>query len=101
MRVLSFFFISLILSLQTQGGFAFKHANNTLVVNAPEGVALGDIDGDRVKTEADALEAKRAASVSVVWRSFGLVCAPDCLWKNRFFSVATPASSTLTHGYLV
>jgi F0F1-type ATP synthase epsilon subunit len=46
-----------------QGGFAFKHANNTLVLNAPEGVRVSDIDGDRVKAEADALEAKRATAV--------------------------------------
>ena len=52
-----------VIRLLMQGGFAFKHANNTLVLNAPEGVKLSDIDGDRVKAEADALEAKRASSV--------------------------------------
>jgi hypothetical protein len=50
--------------LLLQGGFAFKHANNTLVLNAPEGVRVSDIDGDRVKAEADALEAKRATAVN-------------------------------------
>ncbi len=46
-----------------QGGFAFKHKDNNLVVSAPEGVPLADIDGDRVKAEADALNVKKAAAV--------------------------------------
>lgn len=44
------------------GGFAFKHKDNNLVVSCPEGVALSDIDGDRVKAEADALNAKKASA---------------------------------------
>ena len=49
--------------LRAQGGFAFKHKDNNLVVSAPEGVPLSDIDGDRLKSEADALNAKKAAAV--------------------------------------
>ncbi len=49
--------------LPPQGGFAFKHKDNNLVVSCPEGVALSDIDGDRVKAEADALNAKKASAV--------------------------------------
>lgn len=45
-----------------QGGFAFKHANNSLVISAPEGVKLSDIDSDKIKGEADAAEARRAAA---------------------------------------
>ena len=46
-----------------QGGFAFKHKDNNLVVSAPEGVPLSDIDTDRVKAEADALQQKKASAV--------------------------------------
>jgi hypothetical protein len=60
----------------TQGGFAFKHKDNNLVVSAPEGVALADIDGDRVKVEADALNAKKAAAVGGPPAATGLHATP-------------------------
>ena len=81
------FFTSLVsLPPGAQGGFAFKHKNNTLVLNAPEGVKVSDIDGDRVKAEADALEAKRASAVSwplpffcvrVIQTSHARACSPS------------------------
>ena len=57
-----------------QGGFAFKHADNNLVVSAPEGVRLSDIDADRVKSENDALVAKKATAVRLCFFCV-LVCS--------------------------
>lgn len=42
--------------LYVQGGFAFINPDNSCTVSSPEGVSLDDIDTDRVKAEADALQ---------------------------------------------
>ena len=44
------------------GGFAFKHANNTMDISAPEGVKLEHIDADALKARnAEAVAAAAAA----------------------------------------
>ncbi len=60
-----------------QGGFAFKHDDNNLVISSPEGVPLAEIDGDRVKTETDIVQAKLATAV--------------CVWHTSVLANATVA----------
>eukprot|EP00567_Pseudictyota_dubia_P008770 CAMPEP_0197450582 /NCGR_PEP_ID=MMETSP1175-20131217/25809_1 /TAXON_ID=1003142 /ORGANISM="Triceratium dubium, Strain CCMP147" /LENGTH=188 /DNA_ID=CAMNT_0042983035 /DNA_START=30 /DNA_END=596 /DNA_ORIENTATION=- len=44
------------------GGFAFCNPNNTITVSAPEGVRLEDIDADRIRGEAEALNQQLASA---------------------------------------